>query len=56
MIDANAYRIACKLEKAQVFAISMKYLKFQAKKKARPETNPKNVIPKIYHDFLDVFS
>ena len=33
----------------------MKDLEFQAEKEARPETNPKTVVPKKYHDFLDVF-
>ena len=34
----------------------MRDLEFQAVKKAKPETNPKNVIPEKYHDFLDLFS
>ena len=34
----------------------MKDLEFQAEKEARPETNPKTVVPEEYHDLLDVFS
>ena len=56
MIDTDIYCITCKLKRAQVFAIFIKNLKYQAEKKARPETDPKNVIPEKYHDFLDVFS
>ena len=33
----------------------MKDIKYQAEKKARAETNPKSIIPKKYHNFLDVF-
>ena len=56
IIGADAYRLACKLKGAQVFAVSMKDLEFQAEKKARPETDPKSVVPEEYHDLLDVFS
>lgn len=37
MIGADAYRTVCKLKRAQVFAISIKDLKYQAEKKARPK-------------------
>ena len=47
--------MACKLKKAQVLPISIKNLEFQAVKEARPETNPKSVLPKKYHNFLDTF-
>ena len=56
MIDADAYRLACQLKRAQVFAILMKDLEFQAEKEARPETNLKTVVPKKYYDLLYVFS
>ena len=39
-----------------MFAISMRDVQYQAEKKAKAETNPKNVLPQEYHDFLDVFS
>ena len=55
MIGANAYRAACKLKKAQVFAVSMKDLEYQAEKEAKPETDPKMVVPAKYQDLLDVF-
>ena len=56
MIGADAYCLACQLKGAQVFAISIRDLEFQAEKEARPETNPKTVVPEEYHDLLDVFS
>ncbi len=56
MIGANAYYAACCLKKAQVFAISMRDIQYQAKKEARAETNPKSVILQEYHDFLNIFS
>ena len=56
MIGADAYRLAYNLKRVQVFAVSMRDLEFQAEKEARPETDPKSVVPKEYHDLLDVFS
>ena len=56
MIGADAYRAACKLKGAQVFAVSMRDLEYQAEKEAKPETNPRSVVPEEYHDLLDVFS
>ena len=56
IIGADAYRAACRLKGAQVFAISMKDIQYQAEKEARAETDPKSVVPQEYHDFLDVFS
>ena len=56
MIGADAYRTACRLKGAQVFAVSMKDIQYQAEKEARAETNPKSVVPQEYYDFLDVYS
>lgn len=56
LIDVDAYCTAYKLKRAQVFAISMKELEFQATKEAKLETDLKSVIPEKYHDFLDIFS
>ena len=56
MIGADAYRAACRLKKAQVFAVSMRDIQYQAEKEARAETNPTSVVTQEYHDFLDVFS
>ena len=56
IIGANAHCAACHLKRAQVFAISMRDIQYQAEKEARAETNPKSVVPQEYHDFLDVFS
>ena len=55
IISANIYYAANKLKKTQVFIISMRNLKFQVIKKAKPETDPKNIILKKYYDFLDIF-
>ncbi len=55
MIGADAYRAAFHLKEAQVFAVSMKDIQYQAEKEARAETNPKSVVPQEYYDFLDVF-
>ena len=56
MIGADAYRAACRLKRAQVFAVSMRDLEYQAEKEAKPETDPRTVVPAEYHNFLDVFS
>ena len=56
MIGADAYRAACHLKGAQVFAVSMRDIQYQAEKEARAETDLKSVVPQEYHDFLDVFS
>lgn len=55
MISVDIYRVACKLKKAQVFAVSMRDLEYQAKKEAKPEINLKNIIQKEYYDLLDLF-
>ena len=34
----------------------MKNMQYQAKKNVRAETNLKNIEPKKYHDFFDIFS
>lgn len=44
------------LKRAQIFAILIKDLKFQVIKKAKLETNLKNIILKKYYNLLDVFS
>ncbi len=56
MIDVDAYRTACRLKRAQVFAVFMRYIQYQAEKEARAETDLKSVVTQKYHDFLDVFS
>lgn len=45
MIGADAYQAACRLKRAQVFALSMKNIQYQAEKEARAKTNPKSIIP-----------
>ena len=56
MIGADAYRVACYLKGAQLFAVLMRDIQYQAEKEARTETDPKSVVPQEYHNFLDVFS
>ena len=56
MIGVDTYRAACYLKRAQVFALSIRDIQYQAEKKARAETDPKSVVPQEYHNFLDVFS
>lgn len=41
MIGTNAYYLACKLEKTQVFAEFIGNLEFLTIKKAKPKTDPK---------------
>lgn len=45
IIGANAYCTTCHLKEAQVFAISMKDISYQAEKEARAKTHLKSVIP-----------
>lgn len=46
MISVNAYCLAWKLKEALVFAVSIKDLKYQTKKVARPKIDLKSIIPK----------
>ncbi len=55
MIGADVYRAACSLKGAQVFAVFMRDLEYQAEKEAKLETNPRTIVPAEYHDLLDVF-
>ena len=43
-------------KKAEIFAISMRDIKYQLNKTTKPPTNLKTVVLEEYHDFLDVFS
>ena len=45
MIGVDTYCAACHLKRAQVFAISMRDIQYQAEKEARAETDPKSVVP-----------
>lgn len=54
IISANAYCAACKSKRAWVFAVFIKNLEYQAKKKARLKTNSRNIITKKYHNLLDI--
>ena len=57
MIGPDAYHLPQQLKRAQVFAILIRDLEFQAaEKQAKPETNSKTVVIEEYHDFFDMFS
>ena len=56
MIGADAYCVTCCLKRAQVFAVLIRDIQYQAEKEARAETDPKNVVPQEYHNFLNIFS
>ena len=43
-------------QRAKIFAISIRDIKYQLNKTTKPPTDPKTVVPVEYHDFLDVFS
>lgn len=56
IIDTNIYYLVYKLKRAQVFAVLIKNLKFQVAKEVKPETDPKSIVLKKYHNLLDMFS
>lgn len=56
MMSVDTYCVTCKLQRAQIFAISMKDLEYQVRKEARLETNLKTIVSVEYHNFLDIFS
>ena len=56
IIGADAYYAVCHLKETQIFVLSIRDIQYQAKKKARAETNPISIVPQEYHDFLDDFS
>ena len=56
MVGVDAYRTTCKLKEVWIFAISMRDLEYQTEKEARPDTNSRSIVPKRYHDLLDIFS
>lgn len=55
IIGVDGHCLAIKLKGAKVFIISMKKLKFQVAKKAKPEIVPKNVILIKYSNFWIFF-
>lgn len=55
IIGTDAYRTACKLKDAQVFAVSIRDLEYQAEKETIPETGQKKVVPEEYYDLLNIF-
>ena len=56
MIGVDAYRAACCLKGAQVFAVSIRDIQYQTEKEVSAETNPRNVVPQKYYNLLNIFS
>ena len=56
IIGANIYCIAQCFKRAQIFALLIKNIQYQAKKEARAEINPKSVVLQKYYNFHNVFS
>ena len=56
MIDADTYRIACCIKKAQVFTVYITDIQYQAEKEAKAETNTKSIILQEYYNLFDIFS
>lgn len=55
MRNQDAYHAICKLKKTQIFCFIHERSAILSKKKAKPETNPKSIVLKEYHDLLNVF-
>ena len=55
-IEGAPFTYLAKQKDVKIFAISMKDIEYQLKKATKSPTDPKTVIPKEYHEFLDVFS
>ena len=56
MVGAVLFQYLTKRKGVEIFAVSMRDLEYQLNKTEKPVTNPATVVPKCYHDFLDVFS
>ena len=56
MIDTDIYQTVCKLKETYIFIVFIRNLEYQAKKKAKSETNLKIIIPEEYHNLLNIFS
>lgn len=56
MIAVDSYCVACYFKGAQVFAVFMRDIEYQAEKKSRARSDPKTVVSQEYHNFLHVFS
>ena len=44
MIGADAYRAACHLKRAQIFAVLIRDIQYQAEKKIRAKAAPRSVV------------
>lgn len=55
MISIDAYQLAYKSKKAQVFAVSIRDQEFRIEKKAMPKNNQKSFILEKYYNFLNIF-
>ena len=56
IIGAAPFQYLTKQKNIEIFAISMRNLKYQLNKAEKPVTDPATKVPECYHDFLDVFS
>lgn len=56
LIGTDAYYAAYRLTGAQLFAVSIRDLEYQAEKEARQKIDPRSVVREEYHDLLHIFS
>jgi hypothetical protein len=56
MIGAASFRMMARRKGAQCFAISLNDIQDQEKKDADSQVDPKDILPREYYEFLDVFS
>lgn len=55
IIGADSYYATCKLKRAQFFVVSMRDLEYHKEKRARPEIDPKIILPAKYVNLMYVF-
>ena len=54
--DVEIFAVSMRDIKNKLNAISMKDIKYQLNKTVKTPTNPKTVVSKEYHKFLNIFS
>ena len=55
-IGGAPFTYLAKQKNIEIFAISMRNIKYQLENATKTSTDPKTVVPEEYHKFLDVFS
>ena len=55
-IGGAPFTYLVKQKNVEIFAISMRNIKYQLEKTTKTPTDPKTMVPEEYHEFLDVFS